>query len=335
MIIDVHAHLFPQSAVRAVDGDGHWHGSRVERDVDGRPVITTGDYRVPLGATEHWEKPPERIKRMDGFGVDMQLVSLNPILFRYYLDPEHAVHAARDVNDEIAGMTHDWPDRFAGFATLPMQDVAAAVDELQRSVETLGLVGAAIGTHVAGANFDEEHLFPVFEAAESLDALLFVHPAASRMAGALPRYHMRNYIGNPTETTIAIGSLIFGGVLDRLPGLKLCFAHGGGYACWASARFDHGYQVRAEAREHASRPPSDYLRGMYFDSLVHGYRNLRQLVDAVGIDQIVLGSDYPADMGQPDPVKWVRESDLSEAEKVAVLGENAVRALGERLRVGS
>lgn len=266
---------------------------------------------------------------MDRLRVDMQVVSLNPILFRYYLDRAHAIDAARDVNDEIADMASRWPDRFAGFATLPMQDVSAAVTELQRAVESLGMVGAAIGTHVLGANFDEEHLFPLFEAAESLGAALFVHPAASRMGDSLPRYHMRNYIGNPTETTIAIGSLVFGGVLDRLPDLKLCFAHGGGYACWAAARFDHGFGVRPEARERASRLPSEYLRTLYFDSLVHGYGNLRQLIDNVGSDRVVLGSDYPADMGQPDPVTWIEGSDLSHAEKRAVLGENASKLLGE------
>ena len=332
MIIDVHAHLLPQSAVRAAAGDGRWHGSMVEQAADGRPVITTGDYRVSMGATEHWEEPPARLERMDQLGVDMQVISLNPILFRYYLERRYAIDAAREINDEIAEMTSTWPDRFAGFATLPMQDVDAAVDELQRSVESLGLVGAAIGTHVEGANFDEAHLLPVFEAAESLGAALFVHPAASRMGDSLPRYHMRNYIANPAETTIAIGSLIFGGVLDRLPGLKLCFAHGGGYACWAAARFDHGFGVRPEAREHVNKLPSEYLKTLYFDSLVHGYGNLRQLVGNVGADRVVLGSDYPADMGQPDPVTWIEGSDLSQMEKRAILGENALEFLAGRFR---
>jgi aminocarboxymuconate-semialdehyde decarboxylase len=331
LIIDVHAHLFPQSAVRAVEGDGSWHGSTVERGADGRPVITTGDYSVALGATEHWEKPPQRIERMDAFGVDMQVVSLNPIMFRYYLEAKYAIDCARDVNEEIASMAREWPTRFAGFATLPMQDVDAAVAELQRSVEELGLVGASIGTHVEGANFDEEHLYPVFEAAESLGALLFVHPAASRMGGALPRYHMRNYIGNPTETTIAIGSVIFGGLLDRLPDLKFCFAHGGGYACWGSARMDHGYGVRPEAQAHAAKLPSEYLREMYFDSLVHGYANLNQLIDTVGIDKVLLGSDYPADMGQPDPARWLEASPLTAEQKAAIGGDNAVRLLGDRI----
>ena len=187
---------------------------------------------------------------MDATGVDRQVISLNPILFRYYLEPGDAIECSKAVNDEIAGIVADHPDRFAGFGTLPMQDLAAAVGELERVMSTAGMVGVSVGTHVGGLNWDEPDLFPVLEAAEQANALVFVHPAASRLKEALPRYHMRNFIANPTETTIAIGSLIFGGILDRLPGLRLLFAHGGGYACWAYARFDHGHQVRAEAREH-------------------------------------------------------------------------------------
>jgi aminocarboxymuconate-semialdehyde decarboxylase len=134
---------------------------------------------------------------------------------------------------------------------------------------------------------------------------------------------MRNYIANPTETTIAIGSIIFGGILDRLPRLRLLFAHGGGYACWAYARFDHGHAVRAEARENISQLPSDYLRALWYDSLVHGYGNLRRLIDVVGIGRVVLGTDFPADMGQPDPVAWIEGSDLTASEKMSVLGSNA------------
>jgi aminocarboxymuconate-semialdehyde decarboxylase len=139
---------------------------------------------------------------------------------------------------------------------------------------------------------------------------------------------MRNYIGNPTETTIAIGSIIFGGIMDRLPDLRLVFAHGGGYVCWAYARFDHGYAVRPEAREHASTVPSDYLGRLWYDSLVHGYGNLRRLVDVVGIGRVVLGTDFPADMGQPDPVRWIEGSDLTDSEQNAVLGSNSRTLLG-------
>ncbi|MGH8942903.1 MAG: amidohydrolase family protein [Acidimicrobiia bacterium] len=322
-VVDVHSHLLPRSAIAAAEKGTDWFGSRIEIDALGRPEIVTGDYRVSMGGPAHWESIEKRIARMDDAGVDRQVISLNPILFRYYLDPGDAIDCSQAVNDEIAGIVADHPDRFAGYGTLPMQDPAAAVGELERVMTTSGMVGVSVGTHVGGLNWDDPDLFPVLEAAEQSNALVFVHPAASRLKDALPRYHMRNFIANPTETTIAIGSLIFGGILDRLPGLRLLFAHGGGYACWAYARFDHGHQVRPEAREHISKLPSDYLSALWYDSLVHGYGNLRRLIDVVGVDRVVLGTDFPADMGQPDPVAWIEGSDLSRAEKNAVLGENA------------
>ena len=327
-VVDVHAHLLPRSAISAAESGSDWFGSRIEKDSLGRPEIVTGDYRVSMGGPAHWESVEQRITKMDATGVYRQVISLNPILFRYYLEPGDAIECSKAVNDEIAGIVADHPDRFAGFGTLPMQDLAAAVGELERVMSTAGMVGVSVGTHVGGLNWDEPDLFPVLEAAEQANALVFVHPAASRLKEALPRYHMRNFIANPTETTIAIGSLIFGGILDRLPGLRLLFAHGGGYACWAYARFDHGHQVRAEAREHISKLPSDYLTTLWYDSLVHGYGNLRRLVDVVGVDRVVLGTDFPADMGQPDPVAWIEGSDLSPKEKDAVLGTNAERLLG-------
>jgi aminocarboxymuconate-semialdehyde decarboxylase len=327
-VVDVHAHLLPRSAIAAAESGSEWFGSRIETDSLGRPEIVTGDYRVSMGGPANWESIEQRILKMDALGVDRQVISLNPILFRYYLDPGDAIECSKAVNDEIAGIVAEHPDRFAGFGTLPMQDLAAAVGELERVMSTEGMVGVSVGTHVGGLNWDEPEIFPVLEAAEQSQALVFIHPAASRLKEALPRYHMRNFIANPTETTIAIGSLIFGGILDRLPDLRLLFAHGGGYACWAYARFDHGHQVRAEAREHIENLPSDYLSTLWYDSLVHGYGNLRRLMDVVGVDRVVLGTDFPADMGQPDPVGWIEGSDLSPTEKEAVLGSNAERLLG-------
>lgn len=322
-VIDVHAHLLPRSAIAAAEAGKGWYGSEIENDELGRPIIITGSYREKMGGKAHYETIARRVERMDEMGVDVQVLSLNPIFFRHYLDADNAAAACVAVNDEIAGFIEQWPDRFSGFGALPMQAPGRAIEELERVMKIPGMVGASVGTHVAGANWDEPHLFPVLEAAQELGALLFFHPADRRLEKSLPRYHMHNTIANPAETTIAIGSIIFGGVLDRLPGLKTFFAHGGGYACWAAARFDHGYGVRAEARDHASMLPSEYLSRMWFDSLVHGYANLRRLIDVAGVDKVVLGTDFPADMGQPDPVAWIEGSDLTDAEQAAVLGGNA------------
>ena len=265
---------------------------------------------------------------MDELGVDVQVLSLNPIFLRHYLDIGDGAAAAAAVNEEIAQCIESWPDRFAGFAALPLQDADRAIDELARMMAVEGMVGACVGTHVDGANWDEPHLFPVLEAAQQLGALMFFHPADRRLEPHLPRYHLHNSIANPVETTIAIASIIHGGVIDRLPDLKMLFAHGGGYACCGAARFDHGYAVRAEARQHLSKPPSAYLGSVWYDSLVHSHDMLRRLIEVVGASRVMLGTDFPADMGQPDPVAWVDSSDLDEDERVAVLGGNAHALLG-------
>jgi aminocarboxymuconate-semialdehyde decarboxylase len=266
---------------------------------------------------------------MDRTAVDIQILSLTPTLWRHEVDPADGIAMARDVNDETAAMVAAHPDRFAGYAFLPLQDAGAAVRELERAVRGLGLVGASVATNVMGEDWDSARLFPVLEAAHELDALLFVHPTAVRPRKVLHRYHLGNLIGNPWETTVAIGSIVFGGVLDRLPGLKLCFAHGGGYAAFAVGRFDHGYRVRPESHAVAEHLPSDYLRLLLYDSLTHSERALRHIADLVGVDRIVLGSDFPADMGYQDPVGWLRGlTSFTRAEKEQIEQENISRLLG-------
>jgi aminocarboxymuconate-semialdehyde decarboxylase len=327
-VIDVHAHLLPRSAIAAAENGEAWFGSEIERDDLGRPVVVTGERREGMGGKAHYESIERRLERMDEMGVDVQVLSLNPIFFRHYLDPDNAVEASRSVNDEIAGFIERWPTRFAGYGALPMQDPGRAIAELERVMAIDGMIGACVGTHVDGANWDEPHLFPVLEAAQELGALVFFHPSDRRLEAHLPRYHLHNSIANPTETTIAIASIIHGGIVDRLPDLQMLFAHGGGYACCGAARFDHGYTVRAEAREHASMLPSEYLSRLWYDSLVHDHGMLRRLIDVVGIDRVMLGTDFPADMGQPDPVDWIERSDLTNDERLAVLGANAAGLLG-------
>ena len=322
-VIDMHAHLLPRSAIAAAAAGSDWFGSGIEDDELGRPIIITGDRREKMGGKAHYETMERRIERMDEMGVDMQVLSLNPIFFRYYLDADNNAAACESINNEIARFIEKWPSRFGGYGSLPMQDPDRAIAELERVMKIPGMIGASVGTHVAEANWDEPHLFPVLEAAQDLGALVFVHPSDRRLEKHLPRYHLHNSIANPTETTIAIASMIFGGVIDRLPSLKTMFAHGGGYACWGAARFDHQYKVRSEAREHTTMYPSEYLEKLGYDSLVHGYDNLRRLVDVVGASQVMLGTDFPADMGQPEPVEWVHGSDLTEKEAAAILGGNA------------
>jgi aminocarboxymuconate-semialdehyde decarboxylase len=317
--------------VTSVDEDRDWHGIRFEVNDKGQLVSTTPALRFALPWPNFRAPIEDRIAEMDRIQVDKQVISLTPTLWRHEVEARHAIGAAREVNDETAAIVREHADRFDGFAFLPLQDAEASVAELERAVRDLGLVGAAVSTHIAGEDWDSPRLYPVLEAAHQLGALIFVHPASVRARAMLDRYHLFNAIGNPLETTITIASLIFGGVIDRLPNLKLVFAHGGGYAVYAAGRFDHAYDVRLEARALIDSPPTDYLRTLHFDCLTHSALALRHLVDLVGVEHVVLGSDFPADMGYRDPVRWLEEAPLLDAtEKQQILGGNLTRLIGFR-----
>ncbi len=328
-VVDVHAHVFPRTALSAAAQGERWHGANVEVSPEGRIVVRSDTSTVRMDSSTFYREPVQsRLAVMDEWGIDRQVLSLSPVLFGYGRPARDAVAVSADVNDDIADLVGSWPQRFAGLATLPLQDPAAAVRELDRSMTELGLSGACVGTHVNGANWDEAALWDVLEAAESLGALLFVHPADVRIAHAVERYHLRNTIGNPLETTVAVASFVFGGVVDRFPDLKLVFAHGGGFSCWGTERFDHAHRVRSDARAHIDALPSEYLSRLHFDSLTHSLRNLHLLLGAVGASQVVLGTDFPADMGQADPVSWLSsDGSLGAATTAAVLGGNAERLL--------
>jgi aminocarboxymuconate-semialdehyde decarboxylase len=322
-VIDVHTHIIPPRLAEAAQRGGLRHGIEFARDENGKVTSSGGGVAMALPWPTPLETPEQRVASMDELGVDVHLLSLSPSMHWYGIDPADGLSLAVETNDDIAEVVEAYPSRFRGLAFLPLQDTRAAVAELERCVTELGFAGTLVGTHVDGLNWDAPELFPVLEAARDLDALVFVHPTRGRANSFLPDYHLRNLVGNPLETTVAMASLIFGGVLDKLlPNLKLCFAHGGGYGCLGIARMDHGYRHRSDAGG-IDRLPSDYLRSMFFDSLVHGHRTLDQIIDLAGIDQIVLGSDYPADMGQPRPVEFIESHPtLGREQREKILSRN-------------
>ncbi len=326
-VIDVHTHMVPPRLADAAQRGGVSHGIEFSRDATGKITSSTGSRPTALSWPTPLETPDDRVKSMDALGVDVHLLSLSPNMHWYDTAPADGASLAVETNDDIAQVMQAHPDRFRGMAFLPLQDPALAVAELERCMRDLGFTGALVGTNINGLDWDDPALYPVLEAARDLNAVMFFHPAQGRAASFLQRYYLKNFVGNPLETTVAMACLIFGGVLDRLPELKAVFAHGGGYGCMGIARMDHGHEVRPEAREMA-KLPSDYLRGLYFDSLVHGHRTLDQIIDLAGIDQIVLGSDYPADMGEPDPVAWLEaHPTLSVEDRQKILGGNAAKLL--------
>jgi aminocarboxymuconate-semialdehyde decarboxylase len=267
---------------------------------------------------------------MDSLGVDIQVVSTNAGFYQYDKDPAVTSAIARDCNDEIRQMTLDYPERLAGLATIPMQDSRAAIVELDRAVNQLGMKGAMIGDQVNGKTFDEPEFLPIWQAAEQMGALIFIHQGGQTIGSERqPRYHVRNTIGNLADRVVTFAAFTFGGVMEKCPDLKICLAHGGGYACFGIGRMDRGWQVRSEARVNINRPPSSYLNKFYYDCLTHSEPALRMLIDSVGIDRVIFGTDWPADMAIDWPVSWILGLEsLTQDEKEAILYQNMERLLG-------
>jgi aminocarboxymuconate-semialdehyde decarboxylase len=328
--IDIHAHLLPQCMWRTMSAGNAWYGMRYEPG-DGAGFIVSRGKRSPLPSPKLRFTPEERLQDMDVQGVDMQVVSIHTPFFSYHLEPEQGRQLAREVNDEIAAMTRQWPQRFAGLATLPVQDVGSAIAELEHAVHVLGLKGAELDTVVNGHTWDEPQFLPLFKAAEALRAVLFFHPQPQDNLALqfTDRYGIANSIGVIVEDALITATLIFGGILDACPGLKACIAHGGGPACFGMGRLDRGWQVRSEARQHIHKPPSAYQRRLYYDCLTDSEAGLRFLIDHVGVDHVVLGSDWPFVRWEPSPVAWVQGlQSLTQEEKDKILWQNLEQLLG-------
>jgi aminocarboxymuconate-semialdehyde decarboxylase len=322
--IDIHAHVVPRSLWQAAEAGREWYGFRHEGG-EGLGTFVGGGKRTGFTSPKVRFTPEERLADMDAQGVDVQVLSIHTPFFGYHLDPAQGRALAREVNDEIAAMTRQWPTRFAGLATLPVQDVKAAIDELERAVTVLGLRGAELDTLVNRENWDEPKFLPLFKAAEAMGAVLFFHPQPQHnfMTERTTRYGLFNSLGVIVEDAIVVAILILGGVLEACPDLKACIAHGGGPACFAMGRIDRGWQGRPEARQHIKQPPSSYQRRLYYDSVVGSEAALRFLLDQVGADRVVLGSDWPFVPWHPSPVTWVKGLQaLTPEEKEQILWRN-------------
>jgi aminocarboxymuconate-semialdehyde decarboxylase len=328
--IDIHAHLMPQCLWKTIEAGNAWYGLRHESGSGLGSLVRPGK-RVAVQPHKIRFTPEERLKDMDEQGVDVQVVSIHTPLFGYDLEPSQGRQLARDVNNEIADMSRQWPQRFAGLATLPVQDVAAAVEELDRAVNVLGLKGAELDTVVNGLNWDEPQFLPLFKAAEAMRAVLFFHPQPqdNLVLSFTDRYGLANSVGVPVEDALIVATLIFGGILDACPDLKVCIAHGGGPACFGMGRLDRGWQVRSEARIHVLHPPSTYQRRLYYDCITNSEPALRFLIDQVGVDRVVLGSDWPFVAWEPSAPGWVQGlQSLTPEEKEKILWKNLEQLLG-------
>jgi aminocarboxymuconate-semialdehyde decarboxylase len=325
LIIDAHAHFVPRSFLEAIEKEGAPYGASLRRDGDDPTILVGGRPYGPI--TRHYYETTPRLTDMDKAGVDMQVLSLNPPMV-YWADPELGTRLARLFNDELAATVEGRPDRLAGLATVPLQDVPAAVAELERAIRHLGLRGVYIGSNIGGKDLDHPDLFPFFAKAEALRAPVFVHPIDVLGVERLRAYYLHNGLGNPFETALAAARLIFGGVLDRLPRLQVCLAHAGGALPILMGRLDRVHRVRREARGRLRRAPSTYLRRFTYDTITHHALALGYLIRLVGADRVLLGSDYRFDMGLLDPAGPVRAlRPLSRADRSAILGGVAEKLL--------
>jgi aminocarboxymuconate-semialdehyde decarboxylase len=327
--IDIHAHLVPDSLWQAIDGGAQWYGYRQEPGGKLSDIVGDGK-RTQLTSDKLRYSPEERLRDMDAQGVDVQVVSIHTPFFGYHLDAAQGIALARGVNDEIAGMTQRWPTRFAGLATLPMQDVTAAIDELERAVTRCGLKGAELDTHVNGEQWDEAQFRPFFKAAEAMGAVLFFHPQPQNnfLRERAPRDGLANSLGVILDDAIVTAILICGGVLETCPDIRICIAHGGGPACYAMGRMDRAWHGRPQLRR-IPQPPSSYQRRLYYDTVVGSEEALRFLLDRVGAERVVLGSDWPFVPWKPSPGGWVQSlASLSQEEKDCILWKNLEALLG-------
>ena len=328
LTVDVHCHLLTLALERLVSGCP---------EKQAEPAVQLRMYGAE--SVEHNRKLfaslipqltdiAERLRRMDEMGVDMQVISPSPNQYYYWADVDLARQIVATQNEHIASVCADHPDRLRGLGNVALQHSKLSVEQLTDCVRKFGLRGVEISSAVNCLELADPQFELFWSKAEELGCLVFIHPLGTSLGERLNRHYLGNIIGQPIETTIALSHLIFGGVLDRYPGLKICAAHGGGYLPSYIGRSDHSFNVRPEAAR-IKHKPSEYLRRIYFDSLVYTAEGLRHLIEEVGVTQIMLGTDYPFDMGAYDPHSFIAAvRGLTEQERELVLGQNAARLLG-------
>ena len=325
--VDIHCHIQVPEADAML--------KQLVPDDTGRKMVDTNPNTARINSEQQetiWPKltePEIRLKDMDAQGIDVQAISTSPFHYNYGYDADFARDTSRVVNDRIAEVVAMHPDRFVGLGTAPLQDPEMALTELDRCVDELGFKGVEISTNVNGKDLTRAGLEKFFARCEEKNIMIFIHPIGTSYVERMDDHYFRNTIGHPLESALAVGHLVFDGYLEKYPGLKICIAHGGGYIPSYAGRFDHPYYLRDDCREVISKPPSEYIKKLYFDSVVFTEHQLRYLIETWGPDHIVMGTDYPYDMAETDPVGHVNSvQGLSEGDKALVMGKNAAELLG-------
>lgn len=330
MKIDIHTHIMPAHMPDFDEKFGYKGFLSLHHHEPGKALMMK-EGKV-FREIEHncWD-PVVRLQECDDHEVDVQVLSTIPVLFNYWAVPEDTLTVARFLNDHMAETVAAHPKRFIGLGTLPLQDTKLAIQELERCIVELGLAGIEIGTHVNEWNLDSPEIFPVLEAAQDLGAAVFIHPWDMRGSQSIQKYWLPWLVAMPFESAIAISSLIFGGVLEKLPRLRLAFAHGGGSFGCLLGRIQHGFKVRPDlCQVENDRDPLEYLGRFYVDSLVHDQHALKELIRIYGENRVILGSDYPFPLGEHHPGKLIENVDLSNVVKDQLLSGNALEWLNKK-----
>ena len=323
--IDTHAHYFPQSYIDLIAKKGQRVGARIEQDAQGRTFIQVG-LSLRTGPIEPlFIDIDARLTEMDRQGVKVHVLSLTQPMV-YWADDDLALELSMAFNDAISAAHTQHPDRLYGFACLPLQNTRLALEELDRVAKLPGIRGVYAATVVRDRDLSDRSFFPIYERMQALGLPLFLHPMMINNE-RMKQFYLINTCGNPFETALAASHLIYGGVLDAFPTLEISLPHAGGALPILRGRLDRGYQIRPECK-HLPRPPSEYLKRFTYDTISYDAKILQDLVDLVGADRILMGSDYCFDIAYEEPVKIVTEmTTLSEDEKRMILGENAIRLL--------
>jgi aminocarboxymuconate-semialdehyde decarboxylase len=324
MNIDLHSHFFP---VEALQDSGKFANRAPKLVLDKGKLSVTSQIGSRLGLSAGAYDPVTRIKALDEMKIDMQALSPSPILLFYWEDAAVAAHFSRRQNEAIQAIVKKHPDRFIGFGSVPLQSVADSI-AIAEEAKSMGLKGLEIGNAVGDKPLDDALFEPFFEAAQRLDLLLFVHPLEGGLDADDPLAPvLGNVLHFPFRTTLMVERMILKGMFERYPNLRLCLSHGGGLLAFNIWRLDHSYSLRADLKKTIPHKPSEYLKKMYFDTIVHSVAALDYLVKVVGSDRVVLGTDYPMGMGDFDTVHKVMQLSGSDFDREQILGVNACHAL--------